>query len=185
MDAYREATKKEHGYLLLDLHPLTHDRLRVRSSIFKPDELEIYSASGGLEEQSFDLAPSGYIKCGKENHPQWLSMAMSKAIQRAFKFFADCQEPRGRSRILSTAPDKIVKTICNAALNIERGDLLLKKKQKAAFKKHRKHIAKLTSKRFTIAQKRRFLAQKCGAFPIIPIVLSTALSAVVSALFNK
>ena len=55
---------KEHGYLLLDLHPLTPDRLRVRRSIFKPDELEIYAPSGGLEEQSFDLEPSRYIKCG-------------------------------------------------------------------------------------------------------------------------
>ena len=64
MDACREATKKEHGYLLLDLHPLTPDRLRIRSSIFKPDELAIYAPSGGLEEQSFDLEPSGYIKCG-------------------------------------------------------------------------------------------------------------------------
>ena len=65
MDAYRDATKKKHCYLLLDLHPLTPDRFRVRSSIFKPDEMEIYALSGGLEEQSFDLEPSGYIKCGK------------------------------------------------------------------------------------------------------------------------
>ena len=64
MDAYREATKKEHGYLLHDLQPLTPDRFRVRSSIFKPDEMEIYAPSGGIEEQSFDLEPSGYIKCG-------------------------------------------------------------------------------------------------------------------------
>ena len=113
-------------------------------------------------------------------------MARSKAVKRAFKFLADCQDPRVRSTILARAPDKLVKTICNAALNIERGDLVLKKKQKAAFKKHRKHIAKLTSKNLSIAQKRKFFfTQKGGAFPIIPILLSTALSALGSALFNK
>ena len=112
-------------------------------------------------------------------------MAKSKAVKRAFKFLADCQDPRVRSTILARAPDKLVKTICNAALNIERGDLVLKKNQKAAFKKHRKHIAKLTSKNLSIAQKRTFLTQNGGAFPIIPILLSTALSALGSALFNK
>ena len=62
MDAFQEATKKKHGYLLLDLHPLTPDRLRVRSRIFKPDELEIYALSGGPEDQTFELSPSVYIK---------------------------------------------------------------------------------------------------------------------------
>ena len=112
-------------------------------------------------------------------------MASSKAVKRAFKFLADCQDPRVRSTILARAPDRLVKSICNAALNIERGDLVLKKKEKAAFKKHRKHIAKLTSKRFPIAQKRMFFAEKGGGFPVMPILLSTALSALGSALFNK
>ena len=44
--AFLEATKKEHGYLLLDLHPVTPDRLRVRRRIFKPEELEIYAPVG-------------------------------------------------------------------------------------------------------------------------------------------
>ena len=112
-------------------------------------------------------------------------MAKSKAVKRAFKFLADCQDPRVRSTILARAPDKLVKTICNAALNVERGDIALKKSQKEAFKKHRKDIAKLTSKKFSIPQKRKFLMQKGGAFPIISIFLSTALSALGSALFNK
>ena len=112
-------------------------------------------------------------------------MAKSKSVKRAFKFLADCTDPRVRSTVLARAPDKLVKTICNAALNVERGDIALKKKEKAALKKHRKGIARLTSKKFTIPQKRKFLTQKGGAFPIIPILLSTALSALGSALFNK
>ena len=112
-------------------------------------------------------------------------MARSNIVKRAFKFFADCQDPRVRSTILARAAGKLVKTICNAALTIERGDLVLKKKQKATFNKHRKHIAKLTSKSISIAQKRKFLGQKGGAFPLIPFLLSTALSELGSALFNK
>ena len=37
MDGFREATQKDHDYLLLDPHPLSPDRLRVRSKIFQPD----------------------------------------------------------------------------------------------------------------------------------------------------
>ena len=65
IDYYREASNKEHGYLLGDLHPPTPHRLRIWSSVYKPEELAINAPSSGLEEQSFDLEPSGYIKCGK------------------------------------------------------------------------------------------------------------------------
>ena len=57
MDAFQEARKKEDGYLLQDLHPVTHDILRVRGRIFKPEELEIYAQAGGPEEQTFELEP--------------------------------------------------------------------------------------------------------------------------------
>ena len=62
MDAFREATKNEHGYLLLDLHPRTPDAVRVRSSIFKNDEVEIFAPKSQTEEVTFDLDSSGYIK---------------------------------------------------------------------------------------------------------------------------
>ena len=62
MDSFREATKKDHGYLLLDLHPLTPDPLRVRTSIFKSDEVEIFAQASEAKEVRFDLDPSGYIK---------------------------------------------------------------------------------------------------------------------------
>ena len=105
-------------------------------------------------------------------------------IKRAFKFLSDCQDPRVRSTILARAPDKLIKTICNAVLNVERGDIVLSKKQKQLFKKNRKHIAKLTSRDYSLGQKRNFLKQKGGAFPLIPILLSTALSTLGSALFG-
>ena len=97
---------------------------------------------------------------------------------------AECKDPCVRSAILNGAPDKLVKTICNAVLNVERGDIDLNKRQKQVFKKHRKAIAKLTSRSYSLGQKRKFLKQKGGAFPLIPILLSTALTALGSALFG-
>ena len=111
-------------------------------------------------------------------------MAKSSVMKRAYKLLAVCKDPRVRSAILQRAPETLVKTICNAVLNVERGDIALNKRQKQAFKKHRKAISKLNSRRYSLGQKRKFLNQKGGAFPIIPILLSTALTALGSALFG-
>ena len=63
MDAFKEATRSNHGYLLLDLHPQTPDQLRVRSRLFKNDNIEIYASKTDAQEQSFELSPQGYINC--------------------------------------------------------------------------------------------------------------------------
>ena len=62
MDSFREATKKDQGYRLLYLHPLTPDPLRVRTSIFKSEQLEIFAPASETKEVRFDLDSSGYIK---------------------------------------------------------------------------------------------------------------------------
>ena len=62
MESFREATKKDHGYLLLDIHPLTPDPLRVRTSIYNSEGVEIFAPASETKESNFDLDPSGYIK---------------------------------------------------------------------------------------------------------------------------
>ena len=111
-------------------------------------------------------------------------MVKSKVVKRAYRLLAECKDPRVRSAILNGAPDKLVKTICIAVLNVERGDIALNKRQKQAFKAHRKAISKLTSRRYSLGQNRMFLKQKGGAFPIIPILLSMALTGFGSALLG-
>ena len=111
-------------------------------------------------------------------------MAKSKIVNRAYKLLAECKDSRVRSAILNGAPEKLVKTICNAVRNVERGDIALNQRQKHAIKKHRKAISKINSRIYSLGQKKKFLKQKGGAFPIIPILLSTALTALGSALFG-
>ena len=112
-------------------------------------------------------------------------MAKSPAIKRAFKLLSVCRDPRVRKSIIAHSPDALVKTICNAALNVERGEVVLNKKQKAELGKYRSQIAKLTSRSIPIAKKRKILNQKGGAFPIIPILLSAALSTLGPLLFQS
>ena len=54
-------------------------------------------------------------------------MAKSKVVKRAYKLLAECKDPRVRNAILQRAPERSVKTICNAVLNVERGDIALNK----------------------------------------------------------
>ena len=112
-------------------------------------------------------------------------MGKPSAIKRAVKLLAVCKDPEVRSKILSRAPDQLVKTICNAVLNLERGDIALSKAQKKSFAKHRAQIAKLTSPSFSVPTKRKILLQKGGFFPLIPLLLSTVLPSIGSALFNR
>ena len=112
-------------------------------------------------------------------------MAKSPSIKRAFKLLAVCRDPRVRKSILTYSPDGLIKAICNAVLNVERGEVVLTKKQKSILGKHRSQISKLTSRKISIPKKRKILNQKGGLFPIIPIVLSTALSALGSLLFQQ
>jgi len=101
-------------------------------------------------------------------------MGKPSAIKSAVKLLAVCKDPEVRSKILSRAPDKLVKCICNAALNVERGDIKLTPAQKKAFSKHRVQIAKLTNLKYSIPAKRKILLQKGGLFPLIPLLLSAA-----------
>ena len=42
MEAYRDATRQNFSYLLVDMHPRTDDRLRLRTKIFPGEECVVY-----------------------------------------------------------------------------------------------------------------------------------------------
>jgi hypothetical protein len=86
--------------------------------------------------------------------------------------------------VIKTSPDSVIKSICNAALNVQRGDrVTLSKKQKTLFARHRAAIAALASKKVTLPRKRKALAQRGGAF-FIPALIGAALTGLGSVLFG-
>ena len=66
-----------------------------------------------------------------------------------------------------------LKTICTAVLNLERGDIALKKWQIQALNNHRKGITTLISRTFSLNLKSKILNQNGAAFNIFPIRPST------------
>ena len=57
MDSFRQATKKDQAYLLLELNHLTPDPGRVRPSIFNTEEVEIHGPPCESKDLTFDLDP--------------------------------------------------------------------------------------------------------------------------------
>ena len=62
MSAFQDATQRHRGYLFLELHPLTPEEVRVRSRIFRNEEVEIYTPLKSEGELEFDMSANGYIK---------------------------------------------------------------------------------------------------------------------------
>ena len=109
----------------------------------------------------------------------------SKAPKHTIKYLATCTDPRAYSAVTRAAPAGVVKGICNAAFNVEQGDVKLTPKQKALFRTHRKDIATLTSPRASLARKRKVIQSQKGGFFFIPALISAAIGAIGSKLIGS
>jgi hypothetical protein len=100
------------------------------------------------------------------------------------KYLSVCHDPAAYKAVLKSAPDTVVKTICNAALNVQKGGrVTLNDQQKKLFGKHRKSIEALVSKKVPLSKKRKVLSQRGGAF-WIPAMIGAALGALGINLFG-
>jgi hypothetical protein len=104
--------------------------------------------------------------------------------KRTVKFLSVCRDPKVVSSVIRSSPDSVIKTICNAALNVQRGGRVsLSNADKIRFRKHSGQIAKLVSKKLSVAKKRKLLSQRGGAF-WIPALIGAALGGLGSTLFG-
>ena len=110
-----------------------------------------------------------------------------KSNKQFVKFLAQVKDPKIASYLLRHASDNtLTKSICNAAFNIAHGDIALPKRTRSKFAKNRKLIGSLISRTRSLASKRRLIQQGgAGLGVLIPILLSTVLGTLGSALFNK
>ncbi len=105
-------------------------------------------------------------------------------VKRYIKLLATLTDPKQQSIIIKRSPDSVIKTICNAALNAQKGDIKISPQVKKKFAARRKLFNQLVSKKISIQKKRKYLNQR-GGFAILPLLLSTVLSSVGSLLFEK
>ena len=106
--------------------------------------------------------------------------------KRIVKYLAVCRDPKAYRAVLQAAPDSVIKTICDAALNVERGErVVLNRPEKKLFSRHRASIAQLASKSVPLVRKRKLLTQRGGFFPILPVLLGAALRSLGPLLIGK
>jgi hypothetical protein len=101
-------------------------------------------------DQTFSTNTQQYLK-------QQRRLNTSKVDKHTIKYLATCTDPRAYNAVTRAAPVGTIQGICNAALNVEQGDVHLTPKQKALFRTHRKDIARLTSPRVSLARKRKVI----------------------------
>ncbi len=118
------------------------------------------------------------------NHPGTRKFS---PLKNTVKFLSFCQDSMIHKDILSRAPVNVLKCICNAALNCQAGPVPLSKGQKQILRKHRKLINPLVQKEVPLERKRQVLVKHGGGIAalILPVILSTVLSALGSKLFKK
>ena len=107
-----------------------------------------------------------------------------KTLQRYIELLEVCNIPSVTTAIVKSAPESVIKTICNAALNCYRGEVILNPRQKKILRKFRGKIEKLCSKNIGLKTKRRILVQKGGAI-WIPLLVGALLHNFGSALLDK
>lgn len=108
----------------------------------------------------------------------------NQTFKRYIKFLAVNTDKKISKQIIKTAPDKVIKAICNAAVNAQHGDIALSKSQKKIFHTNRKLFQLLNTRSIPIEKKRHAIVQK-GGVAILPILLTTALGALGSYFMSK
>ena len=110
----------------------------------------------------------------------------NRNTKRTIKFLSVCRDPKVVNQILRKADKSLVKGICNAAYNVSRGDIPLTRQRKRHFARYRQVFNKLTSSKIGLHQKRKSIQRGGGLVStIVPILLSTVLTALGSRLFRQ
>ena len=77
--------------------------------------------------------------------------------KRIVKFLAICKNPHTHRLVIRDSPDGVIKAICNAALNVQRGDIELTEAQKRQLRRHRGVFKTLVDRTTSIERKRAVL----------------------------
>ena len=107
-----------------------------------------------------------------------------KVVKRYLKFLQIAKNPQTIKSVLKNCPDRVVKGICNVALNASKGEVHLTPKQKKVLARHRQVISNLIDRNKSVKSKRAIINQK-GNGIFLPLLISAVVGSLGSAIFNK
>ena len=97
----------------------------------------------------------------------------SKIIKLTIKFLSIAPDTEVVRKVIQTAPDGVIRAICNATLNAREGDVRIPPYLKHIFAKFHRHI-----RRCPLVEKRRLLVHHGGVLPIIAPLIATVLGSI-------
>ena len=98
-----------------------------------------------------------------------------KIVKCTIKFLSIVPDSVVVRKVILTAPDGVIRAICNAALNARENDVRIPPHLKHIFAKFHRHINRLTDRRCLLVETRRLLVQRGGVLPIISPLIATVL----------
>lgn len=85
-------------------------------------------------------------------------------------------------RLIESADPRIIKIICEIALNILNGNVELSNRQLQKLSPRRHCMRKLVNKSFSLGRKRQLLSNQKGGF--LPLLISTLAGGILGSIFN-
>jgi hypothetical protein len=136
---------------------------------------------------SAEQAGKSDVRPTRRSPPRKRASAESK---RTLKYLTVCRDPATSRRILHRSSDRVIKTLCNVALNIlMNDDIPIGKTLAKRLRALRPAIQQLSNREIPIPWKRRLLTSKGqtgrGLIAALPIIISTVLGALGSRVFEK
>lgn len=108
-----------------------------------------------------------------------LTMAYDACVEDAKLLLS--LSPKERKSLLKVLDNKKIRSICECAYNLLRGNIPVKDKCKLRkLRKYKTTLRRLAKRGENWAKKRKYLVQKGGGGFILPLLLSTVLQAVLS-----
>jgi hypothetical protein len=113
-----------------------------------------------------------------------LRTAKGGVTKRTMKYLTVVKDQALLRQVLQKAPDSVVKSISDVALNAIKGPVDLTPAQRKLFARHRTPIVKLAQRGVGIKEKRKLLLQK-GGFAWIPALIGGIAGILGGKLFDR
>ena len=129
------------------------------------------------------LGKQRIVKSRKEQRRPSTKSKKQQLVKQYIKLLARNANSELNQDLIKHSPDEVVKAIANACLNASKGEIHFTPKQQTLLVPYRESISKLSTKGVPISDRRKILEQEGGSF-FLPLILSTVLGALGSALFR-
>lgn len=112
---------------------------------------------------------------------------MSTHLKKNFALLRALESVNARQRkaIISTSPNHLIRSICEIADNLLKGNVELNPQERKRLKKYKSLLRRIVDKKVPLNDKKKALIQQGGALPAILIPALTAVASLIGEVFRR